>query len=83
MAQEHIRLVRFGHYEVNLESGELRKNGHKLSVPAQAIQVLTMLLERRGDLVTREQLMLACGRTGLLLSSITESIPASGVSGQP
>ena len=49
-------VARFGQYELNLESGELRKNGHKLGVPAQAIQVLAMLLERPGALVTREQL---------------------------
>src|SRR5439155_10994574 len=54
-AHQGIRPVRFGQYELNLESGELRKNGHKLGVPAQAIQVLAMMLERPGELVTREQ----------------------------
>ena len=78
MAREHIRLVRFGQYEVDLESGELRKNGHKLSVPAQAIQVLALLLERLGELVTVSSSTLASGRTVLLLNSIIESIPVSG-----
>jgi serine/threonine-protein kinase len=48
--------IRFGTYVFNPGCGELRKNGHKLRLPAQAIQVLGILLERPGELVTREQL---------------------------
>src|SRR6266700_7539297 len=47
---------RFGAFEVNLQSGELRKNGMRLRLSGQPFQVLTVLLERRGEVVTREEL---------------------------
>jgi DNA-binding winged helix-turn-helix (wHTH) protein len=50
------RLVRFGTFEVDLPSGELRKNGVKLKLTGQPFQVLTILLERPGQVVTREEL---------------------------
>jgi DNA-binding winged helix-turn-helix (wHTH) protein len=50
------QLVRFGVYEVDLRSGELRKNGLKLKLSGQPFQVLALLLERPGDLVTREEI---------------------------
>jgi DNA-binding winged helix-turn-helix (wHTH) protein len=49
-------LVRFGQYELDPLAGELCKNGRKLRLPAQALEVLAMLLDRPGQLVTREQL---------------------------
>ena len=49
-------LVRFGVFELDLQSGELRKAGVRIGLQEQPLQVLTLLLERRGDLVTREQL---------------------------
>jgi serine/threonine-protein kinase len=49
-------LIRFGQYELDRLAGELRKNGRKLRLPAQALEVLAMLLERPGELVTREQI---------------------------
>ncbi len=49
-------LVRFGQYELDSVAGELCKNGRKLRLPAQALEVLAMLLDRPGELVTREQL---------------------------
>lgn len=51
-----VRAYRFGVYEADVRSGELRKNGVKLRVQEQPFQVLTMLLERAGDVVTREEL---------------------------
>src|SRR2546427_8834960 len=48
--------VRFGVYEVNLRSGELRKQGIKIKLPHQPFQILTMLLEHPGEVVAREQL---------------------------
>jgi DNA-binding winged helix-turn-helix (wHTH) protein len=50
------RLVRFGTFEVDLPAGELRKSGVKLRLTGQPFQVLTILLERPGDVVTREEL---------------------------
>ena len=49
-------LVRFGVFELDLQSGELRKAGVRIGLQEQPLQVLTLLLERPGDLVTREQL---------------------------
>jgi TolB-like protein/DNA-binding winged helix-turn-helix (wHTH) protein len=48
--------VRFGVFEVDLRSGELRKHGIKIKLHDQPFQVLAMLLEHPGQLVTREQL---------------------------
>jgi len=48
--------VSFGAFEVDLLTAELRTNGHKLTLQAQPFQVLMVLLERPGELVTREEL---------------------------
>src|SRR3954469_21919582 len=56
-AQGSVRVVRFGDYDLDLESNELRKHGHKVPVPDQAFQILAMLLERPGEIVSREQLI--------------------------
>src|SRR5436190_21765892 len=50
------RLVRFGVFEVDPVSGELRKAGVKLKLGGQPFQVLAILLERPGDVFTREEL---------------------------
>ena len=51
-----VRKVRFGAFEVDLHSGELHKQGIKIKLHDQPFQVLAMLLEHPGELVTREQL---------------------------
>jgi len=48
--------VRFGEFELNLQTAELIRNGHKLILQDQPFQVLTILLQRPGQLVTREEL---------------------------
>ncbi len=48
--------MRIGVLELDLASGELRKNGRKLRLQEQPLQVLTLLLERAGDVVTREEM---------------------------
>jgi len=50
------RIARFGVFELNFGTGELRKSGVRLRLQGQPIQVLTLLLERAGDVVTREEL---------------------------
>ena len=50
------RLVRFGIFEVDLQSGEMRKSGVKLKLTGQPFQVLAILLEHPGEVVTREEL---------------------------
>ncbi len=51
-----LRGVCFGVFEVDLRSGELRKQGLKIKLQGQPIQILALLLERPGELVTREEL---------------------------
>jgi cholera toxin transcriptional activator len=51
-------IARFGVFELDLAAGELRKNGTKLRLQDQPFQVLALLLERAGDVVTREELRL-------------------------
>src|SRR6202167_1551348 len=48
--------VSFGLYEFNLQTHELRKGGFKLRIPHQSFQILAMLLERPGEVVSREHL---------------------------
>lgn len=49
-------VVRFGPFEADLETGELRNAGAKVSLQVQPFQVLAFFLEHPGELVTREQL---------------------------
>ena len=49
-------MVRFGVYEVDLRAGELRKRGRKVRLQEKPFQILVALLERPGEVVTREEL---------------------------
>jgi len=49
-------VVRFGSFEVDLRSGELRKSGIRLKIQDRPFQILSILLEQPGQVVTREQL---------------------------
>ena len=51
------RIIRFGVFEVDLQSGEFRKSGVKLKLQEQPFQVLVCLLERPGKVVSRENLI--------------------------
>ncbi|HTU48632.1 MAG TPA: tetratricopeptide repeat protein [Bryobacteraceae bacterium] len=48
--------VVFEAYEVDFRTGELRKHGVRIRLQAQPLRVLEMLMERRGNVVTREEL---------------------------
>src|SRR5262245_33098128 len=50
------RSLRFSSFELDLQSGELRKAGVLVGLQDQSLKVLIELLERPGDLVTREEL---------------------------
>jgi cholera toxin transcriptional activator len=56
MAGEARRIFRFGVFEVDATSGELRKSGVRLRLQDQPFQVLLLLLERPDEVVTREEL---------------------------
>ena len=49
-------LIRFGLFEFDPRSGELRKQGLKIRLQGQPVEILSMLLARPGELVTREEL---------------------------
>jgi TolB-like protein/cytochrome c-type biogenesis protein CcmH/NrfG len=49
-------ILRFGTFEVDLRAGELRKQGVRIKLQDQPFQVLTVLLQRPGEVVTREEL---------------------------
>jgi cholera toxin transcriptional activator len=53
------KLYRFGAFEADERTGELRKQGRRLAVQGQPLQVLLMLLRRPGDLVTRTEIQQA------------------------
>jgi len=50
------RIIRFNEFEVDVSSGELRRKGVKVKFQGQPFQVLLMLLERPGEVITREEL---------------------------
>jgi DNA-binding winged helix-turn-helix (wHTH) protein len=50
------RYVRFGAFELDLKRQDLLKNGARLRLPGKVYQVLITLLERPGEIVTREEL---------------------------
>jgi DNA-binding winged helix-turn-helix (wHTH) protein/tetratricopeptide (TPR) repeat protein len=50
------QIIRFGIFEADLRSGELRKNGFKVPLQGQPFQVFSILLRHSGKLVTREEL---------------------------
>ena len=55
-ATDRTRRVRFDAFDVDMRSGEVRKHGIRLKLHRQPFQVLSLLLEHPGDVVTREEL---------------------------
>src|SRR5579864_5739915 len=49
-------VVRFGLFELDLRTGELRKSGIRIKLQEQPFQILAMLLEHPSEIVTREDL---------------------------
>ena len=54
--QTRARLIRFGIFEVDLDSGELRKRGVKVKLQEQPLRALLMLLEQPGEVTKRDEL---------------------------
>ncbi len=48
--------IRFGAFELDLRAAELRKNGHRIRLQEQPFQILVELLERPGQVVSREEI---------------------------
>lgn len=56
-APTHVtHVLRFGVFQIDLRTGELRKSGVKIRLQEQPFQILAMLLERPGEVVSREDL---------------------------
>jgi cholera toxin transcriptional activator len=51
-----LRVARFGIFEADFAAGEVRKAGIKIKLHDQPLQILAMLLEHPGELVTREDI---------------------------
>ncbi len=56
LEKQLAEIVRFGTFEVDLRAGELRKQGKRIKLQDQPFQVLAVLLQRPGEVVTREEL---------------------------
>jgi TolB-like protein/DNA-binding winged helix-turn-helix (wHTH) protein len=52
----NLCVIRFGVFEVNIKTGELRKQGARIKLQEQPFQVLALLLEKPGEIVTREEM---------------------------
>src|SRR5215510_8582479 len=50
------QIRRFGAFELDPAVGELRKHGRKIKLQGQPVEILAMLLERRGAIITREEI---------------------------
>jgi cholera toxin transcriptional activator len=55
-ASTGARFLRFGGFQLDLQTLELTKGGTRIGVPEQSLRILAMLLERPGEVVAREQL---------------------------
>ena len=53
-SDSHSLVTRFGVFELDLQSRELHKQGMKIRLHGQPIEILAVLLERAGETVTRE-----------------------------
>lgn len=56
VSDQRQRIARFGPFELDQRSGELRRAGIRVALPDQPFQVLTALLSNPGELVTREEI---------------------------
>lgn len=55
-ATKNDRLIRFSVFELDRESGELFRQGRKVKLQGQPFELLVALLERPGEVLTREEL---------------------------
>ena len=53
---KHAGKIQFGVYQADLCTGELRKHGRKIRLTGRPFQILALLLERPGELLTREEI---------------------------
>ncbi len=63
------RRYRFGAFEADVTTGEIRRQGMRIKLNAQPFQMLLMLLERPGELVTREEIARALWPDGVFVDT--------------
>src|SRR5438270_7214123 len=51
-----VRLMKFGDFELDVRAAELRKHGIRIRLQEQPYRILTMLLDRPGEVVLREEI---------------------------
>ena len=71
-----MAVIRFGSFEVDLRAGELRKHGARIRLQQQPLRLLALLLERPGEVVTRDELRQAIWPT-TAYGSFDEGIDAT------
>ncbi len=69
MKTEGSEILRFATFEVNLRAGELHKQGVRIKLQEQPFHVLKILLERPGEVVTREELRAAIWQSDTFVDS--------------
>ena len=74
-AESPFRTKGFGVFEVDLRAAELRKHGVRIKLQEQPFQILSLLLEHPGEVVTREELRGKLWPAHTLAAAI--SIPSS------
>src|ERR1700724_3104090 len=57
------QFIRFDRYQVDVRSGELRKDGRKIRLQAQPFQLLALLIEQAGEVVARDKVCRALWHT--------------------
>jgi DNA-binding winged helix-turn-helix (wHTH) protein len=62
------RIARFGVFELDVNAAALRKTGVRVKLQDQPLQILSVLLERPGEIVTREELCRRLWPDGTLIS---------------
>jgi len=72
-SSSNFQRIAFDRFEVDLRSGELRKNGRRLRLQAQPFQLLVLLLERPGEWSQGKTFAVSCGRLTPLLILTTVS----------
>jgi DNA-binding winged helix-turn-helix (wHTH) protein/Tfp pilus assembly protein PilF len=55
-SQPASRVLRFGVFQVNIAARELRKHGVRVRLPGQPFHILSVLLEKPGEIVSREEM---------------------------
>ena len=68
------RMIQFGVFEADLRAGELRRKGSRVRLQEQPFQILMMLLQRPGEVITREELRKYAGLSSFASAKACSSV---------